>query len=216
MTGCLFSMSSCADMVSYRKAVDAYGNSTPCCTSISEFKCEQWSSEKSKTYRIDANSDSFRFISGKSYFLSFRLPDKKIPYRIHVKSFALGETIDKAHIFYPQLALWDDGFTVLKQSSPNDFVFKKAGFEETMSSSWGLMIKFEGSMVVDMPDASYLLVYTTEELLRKTSPYVAQRTMPIIFPGLVGALPWGKEIVKIPCSPFGLIYLAAEDDMVQP
>ncbi|NIX00506.1 MAG: hypothetical protein GWN13_20095, partial [Phycisphaerae bacterium] len=163
---------------------------------MAEFEYESLPTEEAVIFRIDEKSDAFVFPSGKSYFKAFRLPKKEVPYRIHVKSFALGETIDKAHIFYPQVALLDGSFTVAKQSDPGDFVVKKAGLKETASISWGLlMLKLEGSMLVDIPNAKYLVIYTTKELLRKTSKHMAKQIQPIPapIPGgvLIGAVPAG-------------------------
>lgn len=208
----LLLISSCAAMVTYRKAVDSFIDSTPCCASMAEFKYEPLPSEEPVTFRLDEKSDSFVFPSGKSYFKAFQLPKKEVPYRIQVKSFALGETIDKAHIFYPQVALLDGGFTIVKQNEPDDFTLKKAGLKETASVSWGLlMLKLEGSMLVDIADAKYLLIYTTKELLLKTSEHTVQRIQPIPFPipggMLIGAVPTHKEPVAIPRSPFGWISL---------
>jgi hypothetical protein len=208
-------LSSCAAMVTYRKAVDSFINSTPCCASMAEFKYEPLPSEETVTFRLDEKSDSFVFPSGKSYFKAFRLPNKEATYRIHVKSFALGETIDKAHIFYPQVALLDGGFTVVKQSDPGNFMLKKAGIKETASISWGLlMLKLEGSILVDIPDARYLVIYTTKELMLKTSEYMSQQIQPIPVPipggVLIGAVPAGKLPVAIPYSPFGWISISVE------
>lgn len=205
----LLLLSSCAAMVTYRTAVDSFMKATPCCTSMAEFKYDPLPSDEPVTFRLDENSDSFVFPSGKSYFKAFRLPSKEIPYRTHVKSFALGETIDKAHIFYPQIALLDDRFTICKLSDPGDFVLKKAGLKETASVSWGLlMLKLEGSMQVDIADARYLVIFTTKELMGiSTSEHTVQRVQPIPVPipsgVLIGAVPWGKKSVTIPNSPFG-------------
>jgi maltose operon periplasmic protein len=208
----LLLLSSCAEMVNYRTAVDSFMDATPCCTSIAEFKYDPLPSDEPVTFRFDENSDSFVFPSGKSYFKAFRLPSKEIPYRIHVKSFALGEGIHSAHIFYPQIALLDDRFTVWKLSDPRDFVLKKAGFKETISVSWGMMLKLEGSMQVDIADARYLVIYTTKELMVKTSEYWAKRPIPIdpFTPGTVFllAIPDVGLPVDIPHSPFGLISIS--------
>jgi hypothetical protein len=199
-------------MVKYRTAVDSFMDATPCCTSIAEFKYDPLPSDEPVTFELDENSDSFVFQSGKSYFKAFRLSNNEIPYRIHVKSFALGEGIESAHIFYPQIALLDGRFTVCKLSDPGDFVLKKAGFKETVSVSWGLMLKLEGSMQVDIADARYLVIYTTKELMGKTSEHMAKQIMPIPFPisggYLIGAIPAGTLPVNIPNSPFGLISIS--------
>ncbi|MFQ5598613.1 MAG: MalM family protein [Nitrospiria bacterium] len=206
-------------MVTYRKAVDSFMDSTPCCTSMAEFRYEPLPSEEPVTFRLDENSDSFVFQSGKSYFKAFQLPEKEVPYHIQVKSFALGETIDKAHIFYPQVALLDGGFTVLKQSAPEDFVVKKAGLKETASISWGLLrLKLEGTIFVDMPNAKYLVVYTTKELMgTRTSEHMSKQIQPIPVPipggVLIGAVPAGVLPVDIPHSPFGWLSITIENQI---
>jgi hypothetical protein len=211
----LLPLSSCAAQVTYQTAVDSFMDATPCCTSMAEFKYDPLSSDEPITFRLDENSDSFVFPSGKSYFKAFRLPNKEILYRIHVKSFVLGDSKYAAHIFYPQIALLDDRFTVCKLSDPGDFTLKKAGIKETASESWWLMrIKLEGSIRVDIPDAGYLVIYTTKELLRKTSQYMAKQIqpLPIPIPGgvLIGAVPAGELPVAIPNSPFGWISITLE------
>lgn len=208
-------LSSCTAMVSYRKAVDSFIDSTPCCASMAEFTYEPLPSEETVNFRLDEKADSFVFPSGKSYFKAFLLPNKEAPYRILVKSFALGETIDKAHIFYPQVALLDDRFTIRKQSDPGNFILRKAGLKETASVSWGLlMLKLECSILVDIPAAKYLVIYTTKELMLKTNEYMEQQILPIPVPipggVLIGAVPAGKLPVAIPHSPFGWISISVE------
>jgi len=90
-------------------------------------------------------------------------------------------------------------------------MLRKAGLKETASVSWGLlMIKLEGSMQVDIPDAIYLVIYTTDELMgSRTSEYMATQILPIpvtISGGLlIGAVPAGVLPVEIPSSPFGWV-----------
>lgn len=201
--------------MSYRHAVDSFIDSTPCCKSMAEFEYEPLPPEGTVTFKLDEKSESFVFPSGKSYFKAFQLPKKEIPYRVHVKSFALGETIEKAHIFYPQVALLDGGFTVSKLSAPEDFVVKKAGLKETASISWGLLrLKLEGAILVDIP-AKYLVVYTTKELMgTRTSEHMSEQLQPIPVPisggVLIGAVPAGKLPVAIPHSPFGWISIGVD------
>ncbi len=207
----LFLITSCAG-VSYKKALKSLKNTTSCCTSFRELRYDQLQSGKPISFKLDENSDAFAFPTGKSYFKGFRLPDKEIPYQIYIKSFAMGETIDKAHIFYPQIMILDKDFKVIKQNTPEDFAIKKAGLRETASVSWrASMVKIEGYMLIDRPDARYFIIYTTDELLEKKSPYSTWRVMPFIFPGIVGALPTYKETIEIPHSPIGWIYLETID-----
>lgn len=215
LTLVLLLLSACAAMVTYRKSVDSFIDSTPCCTSMAEFKYEPLPSEEPVTFRLDEKSDSFIFPSGKSYFKAFQLPEKEVPYRIQVKSFALGQTMNTAHIFYPQVALLDGSFTVVKQSDLEDLVVKYAGFMETASTTWGVMLKFERSILVDIPNTKYLVIYTTKELLRKTSNYMSLdvlMTIPIPISGgvFMTPIPLGISPKPIPHSPFGWISITLE------
>lgn len=211
----LLLISSCAAMVTQRKAVDSLMDSIPCCTSMAEFRYEPLPSGEPVAFRLDQNSDSFVFPSGKSYFKAFNLPEMKLPYPIQVKSFALGESINSAHVFYPKILLLDDHFAVRKVNAPVDFSLTKSGLKETSSVSWGLLrLKLETSFLVDIPDAKYLVIYTTRELMEsKTSEYMANQMQPIPIPvpgGLIiGAIPLDPLPVNIPHSPFGWIYIKA-------
>jgi len=155
------------------------------------------------SFNLDASSKAYNFQTGKSYFKAFRLPGKALPYRIRISSFALGDVIKRAHIFYPQIALLDDRFNIIRQSALGDFTLIKAGMSETL----GLPVKLEGDFVIDDPNARYLVIFTTHEQMRATTPYETFKVAPVILPGVVTAVPTGKEEIEIPHSPFGLLQL---------
>ena len=195
-------------MVSHETAREGLRGAGICCESMSQFRYDPLAEGEGARFNLDASSTAFNFESGKSYFKAFRLPEKTLPYRIKITSFALGETINKAHIFYPQVALLDDRFAIVRQSAPGDFILSKAGFKEAASETWGVPVKIEGSVLVNNPDAKYVLVFTTQKLMSGTSPYEARQVVPIIVPGVVTAIPGRKETVFIPHSPFGLLHVA--------
>ena len=200
--------------VHYKDALEMLKKSTPCCKSLAEFKYEPISNNEAITFKLDQSADAFMFQTGKSYFRAFSLPKGRSPYYIYIKSFALGEDIKTSHIFYPQLALLDENFIVVKQSNPEDFALMKAGVSETASVSWtALRIKFDGSFFVDNPTARYAVIFTTEKLLSSSSAFSTIRFVPIIVPGIVGALPTGSDIVYIPHSPFGLLNIKIADKL---
>jgi hypothetical protein len=203
----LVTVASCATMVSHDNAVDSLRKARNCCDSIAQFKYDQLTKAEGISFKLDASSDAFDFQSGKSYFRAFHLPEKAPPYRIKVTSWALGEHVNKAHIFYPQVALLDKSFDIVGHSAPGDFVLGKAGVGETVSETWGLPIKLEGYVLVDYPSAKFVLVYTTQKLMNGTSPYVSRLVVPIILPGVVTAVPGPEETVLIRHSPFGLLRL---------
>jgi len=199
----LMAVASCATMVTHETAVNSLSGARTCCGSVAQFGYGQLGESEGVSFKLDEASDAFSFPSGKSYFKAFRLPQKAPPYRIKITSFALGEHIDKAHIFYPQVALLDERFAIIRQSAPGDFSLMKVAPGET----WGLPVKIEGYAVVDDPRARYFLVFTTRELMSDTSPYETLRVKPIILPGVVTAIPTHKEKIFIPHSPFGLLQL---------
>lgn len=195
-------------MVTYETARESLQRAGVCCESMAQFRYQPLAEGEGVRFNLDASSTAFLFDSGKSYFKAFRLPGKTLPYRIKVTSFALGETIDKAHIFNPQVALLDDRFATVGQSAPGDFSFGKAGFTEAAEKTWGLGLKIEGSVLVDNPRARYVVIFTTPQLMRGTIPYETRRAIPVIVPGLVTAIPGGKEIASVRYSPFALLHVA--------
>ncbi len=203
-------IASCA--VTYQQAVDSLREAKECCQSMAGFQYEPLLEGKRVDFTLDASSPAFRFETGKSYFKAFSLPKRQIPYYVHIKSFALGETIKTAHIFYPQLAVLDEHYAVVARNNPETVFVTKAGVTETASVSWtALGIKFEDALRVNHPDARSVVIYTTDEILKTVSPYSTVRIAPVILPGLVTALPYGKEMVLIPHSPYGILSIEITD-----
>lgn len=204
----LLTLASCATMVSYETARESLQRAGTCCESMAQFRYDPLAKGEGVRFNLDASSTAFNFESGKSYFKAFRLVEEAIPYRISVSSFALGETIDKAHIFYPQIALLDERFAILAQSARGDFVLRKMGLSEAAGQTMGLMIKLEGSILVDSPRARYVLVFTTQELMAGSSLYETRRVVPVILPGFVTAIPGDTEMVRIRYSPFAMLHVS--------
>jgi len=209
---CLIMLITTSCFVDYKTAVDSLKESAVCCGSLAEFKYEPIPKEGVISFKIDKSSAAFMFQSGKSYFKAFALPMREGPYYLHIKSFGLGEQIRDAHIFYPQVALLDEQFTVLKQSDSADFSLKKAGPAETASVSWtALPIKVEGSFLVENPQTKHIVLFTSDKLLAASSPFLTMSTLPVILPGIVTALPAGQERVRIRHSPFGMLHIEIAD-----
>jgi maltose operon protein len=200
-------VASCATMVSHERAVNSLRSARVCCESVAQFGYEDLGESGGVSFKLDEASDAFDFQTGKSYFKAFRLPQRELPYRISVRSLALGEHIKEAHIFYPQVAVLDDRFAVVGQSDPGDFSLGKAGVGEAAAETWGLPVKLEGSVLVDNASAKYVVVFTTQEMMSGASPYEARWVVPVIVPGVVTAIPGGKETVSIRHSPVGLLHM---------
>lgn len=204
-------IASCA--ATYQQAVDSLGYAKECCQSMAEFRYDPLLEGKRVDFTLDASSPVFRFETGKSYFKAFSLPKKQFPYSVHIRSFALGETIKTAHIFYPQVALLDEHYRVVASNHPAAIFVTKAGTIETASVSWtALGIKFEDSLLVNHPEARYIVIYTTDEMMETVSPYSTVRIAPVVLPGIVTALPTGKEMVLVPHSPHGILSIEVTDE----
>ncbi len=196
----------CSTMVTHQTATTSLESAQACCDAMSQFNYLTLKGEADIQINLDASSAAFNFPTGKSYFAGFLLREWESAYKITIQSFALGEVIDKAHIFYPQIDLLDERFNLIFRSDPKMFTLIKAGFSETASKTRGLPVKLEGEIVIDRPSMKYMVVYTTPALMRERSPYAVQRLTPVILPGLVGAIPTGTETISIPHSPFGLLF----------
>jgi maltose operon protein len=203
-------IASCA--ATHQQAMDSLRDATECCQSMADFRYEPLPEGKRVDLQLNASSPAFRFESGKSFFKAFSLPEKRLPYYVRIKSFALGETIKTAHIFYPQAALLDEHYRMVAKNDPAAVFVTKAGIAETASVSWtALGIKFEDALPVNQPDARYVVIYTTDEMLKTVSPYATVRIVPVILPGLVTALPADREMVLIPHSPYGVLSIEVTD-----
>ena len=203
-------IASCA--ATHQQAVASLRDAKECCRFMAEFRYEPLLEGKRADFQLDASSPAFRFESGKSFFKAFSLPKKKLPYYVRIRSFALGETIKTAHIFYSQLALLDEHYRVVAKNDPAAVFVTKAGVTETASVSWtALGVKFEDVLLVDHPDARYVVIYTTDEMLKTVSPYSTVRITPIILPGMATALPTDRELVIIPHSPHGILSIEVTD-----
>jgi NAD(P)-binding Rossmann-like domain/Maltose operon periplasmic protein precursor (MalM) len=159
---------SCA--ASHPQAMDSLREAQECCQSMAGFPYEPLLEGKRVDFHLDASSPAFRFETGKSFFKAFSLPKKQVPYYVRIRSFALGETIRNAHIFYPQLVLLDEHYTVVARNEPAAVFVTKAGPMETASVSWtALGIKFEDSLPVERPDARYVVIYTSDFIISALS-----------------------------------------------
>ena len=192
--------------VTHEYAIEKYKVSKTCCKDMSEFEYHVLTTEKAFMIDINENSKLFNFKSGKSYFVGLKLLDFNQPYNVTLKSYALGDHIDKSHIFFPEVLALNDNFSVISKSTKNSFNILKASFNEAFKENkGGLLIKLEGVFMIDSPAIKYLVILTTDNILSDSTSFLTQRFFTIILPGIVGAVPSHKEVVQIPHSPFGRI-----------
>ena len=101
---------------------------------------------------------------------------------------------------------------MISESNQEQFDFVKASLSDTANENiMGLPLKLEGSIVIEHQNARHIVVLTTDTLLSGSTPHFALRAIPIILPGIVGAIPTHREPVKIPHSPFGRLVVAIDN-----
>jgi maltose operon periplasmic protein len=175
-----------------------------------DFPYRELSLNKIYKETIDENSEVFNFTTGKSYFLSFQLPEKpQKPYQIIISSYMLGNTIHEGYIFYPVVVTLDSGFNVVRQVQGDAFKLSKVFINET----WGLPYKYEATLALmpnDSPAEKFLLIYTTDALRTQRTSLQTLKVVPIIVPGFIGAIPAGKEKKLINHSNTGRLRISIE------
>lgn len=209
LLACLtIAVSGCA--VPYAKIISQYQAAAVCCGSVDEFSFEALEIGDSKGFDLNDKSPAYQFPTGKSYFKAFLLPRSPHPYVVRIESYMLGDDIHSAYIFYPQVITLDENYEMIRCADPRNFRLEKAGFLETARETWGLMYKLRQEIHFPEDDKTekYLIVLTTDELLEAKTSLSTWRVVPIILPGIVGAIPIGTEEVLIPHSPAGRIRLS--------
>lgn len=192
---------------SFEVVMTRYREAPICCKSYSDFSYENLQPGDSKSFDLNDASPAYAFDTGKSYFKAFRLPLFSAPYRIIIRSYIIGNDLRSAYIFLPQSILLNDRNEVVRSTDFRFLKLEEAGFAETAKETWGIMRKLEGHIDVTAENQQerFLVIYTTEKLLKarvSTSRWVS---IPIIFPGIVTAIPVGKEEVLVSASPVGRV-----------
>jgi hypothetical protein len=81
-----------------------------------------------------------------------------------------------------------------------------------MTETWGYPYKLAGTFDVreENRDERYLVVITTDELLRARTSLTTMKAVPIIIPGIVTAVPAGTEEKLIRHAPVGTLVITME------
>jgi maltose operon protein len=197
---------SCA--VPYTDVMKGFEAAQPCCASMADLPFRQLPVGQPVKIELTASSPAYLFDSGKSYFAAYALPAFTGPCRIVVESFMIGDQIDKAYLFFPHVLTLDGDHRVVRSAGRDLFTLQKAGMTET----WGLPHKLAGAIEVreENRDERYLVILTTEELLRARTSLATMKVVPFILPGIVGALPAGKEMKLIRHAPVGKLVIRLE------
>lgn len=151
-------------------------NAPICCQSFESFPYMNMEFGKSYDRKIDINSPSFQFKSGKSFFIAFRLPTVAKPWTISIKSYFWG------YAFYPAATLLDEKFVPTRHISNPQFHYVEPGFIER--GHIGGTINFNGNET-----DRYLIIHTRDadmqgELHKSESGYAySTGSGPVIVPG---------------------------------
>lgn len=197
----------------YTDIMKSYQAATPCCRTMAEFPIKKLPESGSVTVELDARSPAYVFDTGKSYFQLLDLPAFRTPYRIAIESYMLGDDINHAYIFFPQVLILDKDHQVLRRPGRDQFELKRTGMTET----WGLQYKLSASLAFTEENRHerYLVIVTTEELLATRTSLTTRKVVPIILPGIVSAVPAGTEEKQIPHSPMGRITVTVGPSAVE-
>jgi hypothetical protein len=207
---CLLLVTACA--ANYADIMRSYQAAPLCCRSMDEFPINKLPESGSITAELDAKSKAYLFDTGKSYFQLFELTSFHTPYRLVIESYMLGDDINHAYIFSPHVLFLDKDYKVVRTSVKDQFELKSTGMTET----WGLRYKLSASFAFAEENRRerYIVILTTEELLRMKTSLRTMKAVPIILPGIVSVVPAGKEEKQIPHSPVGRITVKAEHTSV--
>lgn len=129
----------------------------PCCTRFSEFDFKRALPAKPQRYEVRKGLPVADFNGTRSYFLAFRLPDGHgLPYRVVLKSEMTGRWLHRSYLFAPSVVILDGAYRPLETSD-----VKQCEYIGWSSSTTGAL----GSVTIDSPRASYLVVYTSGDQL---------------------------------------------------
>jgi len=207
----------------YETANEHYELAQSCCQDFSEFNYETLPTDKPFAFDIDQTSPAFIFTSGKSYFKALKLPKLSLPYSISIRSYAQGESIEKAHIFLPKILLLKEDFSIADEVDLASLVEKSGAFAYEINpvyvieksnegaikeNKWGLPVRLSGRITSENADSKYLLVITTDELRSVAIQWTRFMTGLAVPAAYLGFVPEG--FFMIPGSPFGRLALELE------
>lgn len=197
---------------SLKKVMKSYQEALPCCESMKDFKFETIVIGDSKSFDLGERSPAYLFDTGKSFFKAFALPQLSYPYHVSIRSYMLGQTRDSWYIFFPQIVTLNQDFELVRSTDSRSFQSKRAGFIETAKETFAMMYKLEGkiSFAEVNRNEKYLIILTTDELLRAQTFFTKWEFITVLLPGVgLTPIPTGrKEIMVVPNSPSGRINIS--------
>ena len=193
----------------YSAVLRQYNEAPVCCSSLAELPVEPLRLGDSKSFDMEG-SPAYRFSTGKSYFRAFALPTGPYPYKVTVRSFLMGDDLRSAYFFFPRIITLDGNRSVVRTTGTETFTLHKAGYFETMLETAGLQHKLEGEL--NFPDGSlgekYLVILTTSDLLKATTPVSTVGDVPTLTPGYSVTAPENGNEVRVAHGPGGRVSIS--------
>ncbi len=208
LLGAALLLQSCT--TSYGTAVRQYGDAPLCCASLADLPVEPLQAGDKKSFDLSDGAPAYRFTTGKSYFRAFALPQGPYPYRVTVRSFLVGDRLKSAYLFFPQLITLDEQRRVVRTTGPGTFSLERADLLETLRETGGLGYKLEGGLTftADNRDERYLVVLTTDELLRGKTAVSTAGTVPMFLPAYSGTALSSANEAEVPHAPAGRVAIS--------
>lgn len=125
LIGASLLLSACATTTGTPTAAADLLRGAPCCSDPAQFPFRDLASNASVDVTIGADSPLFEFQSGPSRFEAFRLPESLQAGKLKVKAKFEGTTRD-GRVFYPLVAMLDEGFLVSRVSSLENLRLEQA------------------------------------------------------------------------------------------
>jgi hypothetical protein len=193
----------------YGTLVRHYREAPVCCNSMADLPVEPLLAGDKKNFELGANSPLYRFDTGRSFFRVFALPEGPSPYRVTVSSYLVGDYLKSSYIFSPQLITLDKDRKIVRSTGPGTFSVAHADFLESLRTGGGFHNKIEGGLTFTGTNGEerYLVVLTTDELLRGKTAFPSEE-VPMLILGGSGGIPAKTSELLVPHSPGGMVSIS--------
>ena len=193
----------------YGSVVRHYREVPVCCASMAELPIDELQPGDNKSFDLGAGSPAYQFDTGKSYFRAYLLPLGGYPYRVTVSSYLIGDYLKSAYLFFPQLITLDERRKVVRSTGPGTFSVTRTNFIEGVQTAGDFHYKIEGGLTFTETnrDERYLVVLTTDELLRMKTP-VPSGEVPMLLLGSTWTSSAKASEVMVPHAPGGKVSIS--------
>lgn len=161
--------------------MEAHRNLTICCKSFKEFSYTQLNLPDTKTFKIDKHSKASSFDTGKSFFISFTLPEFSSPYTIKIKSYEQSENLTDSYIFSPVLIFLNKNHQILRKVIRGLFEYTGDVADKPLTPGASLTGKI--NITHEKKDYRYMIVLTPGKTLGKAHEHSPAKNAPAALTG---------------------------------